>query len=215
MRQHVWKGCDACVNEWVDVMPEELTRQQLMLLTFVLCCFRSDTSPRRRAFPLKACSTTPPRPLASFCVTTQTAATPSGGLRLVLTCGKMLTLNTRGLVGHRIWCWSLRRNNATDAVRNRKVSLAGAATSVIFAKTKVLSWRTCLLWQILFCRNKTRLLWQQMYACCDKTFVVTNICRNKTFVVTNICSDKYNFVTTSLILLWQTCVCRDKNILSW
>ena len=50
------------------------------------------------------------------------------------------------------------------------------------------------------------------YACCDKTFLTTNICRDKdNFVATNT-----SFVATKVCLSRQTrvCFCRDKNILS-
>ena len=53
------------------------------------------------------------------------------------------------------------------------VSLAGAATSTIFAATKV-----CLP--------------RQNHVCCDKTFAATNIC-----------PVKHVFVTTSILLSWQ------------
>ena len=51
-----------------------------------------------------------------------------------------------------------------------RLSLVGAATTIIFVVTevlKVLSWQTCV------CCDKTRLLSRQKYAYCDKTFVVT------------------------------------------
>ena len=83
------------------------------------------------------------------------------------------------------------------------------------------------------CRDKTRLLSRQKFACRDKTFVVTNIfCRDKImFVSTNVlcvlrqifCHDKYTFVATKVmfckykgklaatkLLLRQNYVCRDK-----
>ena len=45
------------------------------------------------------------------------------------------------------------------------------------------------------------------YACCDKTFFTTNVCRDKDkFVATNTSS-----VATKL---FRVCFCRDKNILS-
>ena len=45
-----------------------------------------------------------------------------------------------------------------------KLSLAGAATSIIFVATN-----TC-------CRDETRLLSRQKYTCRDKTSVVTKLC---------------------------------------
>ena len=65
-----------------------------------------------------------------------------------------------------------------------------------------------------FCRDKTHLLSQQKYVCCDETIVATKI----------FCCDKHNFVTTILllqqayfccgrrhVLLHQTCFCSDKS----
>ena len=49
------------------------------------------------------------------------------------------------------------------------LSLAGAATSIIFVATKVLSRQSRV------CRDKTRLLSRQKYACREKCFVATNI----------------------------------------
>ena len=72
-----------------------------------------------------------------------------------------------------------------------KVSLAGAATSIIFVTTN-----TCLSWQ-------TRLLSRQKYAYCDKTFVTTNIFVAANFLLREI------FVVTNIILTWQN-ACRDK-----
>ena len=83
------------------------------------------------------------------------------------------------------------------------------------------------------CRDKTRLLLRQKYACCDKImfvatklllrqiFVATNIIlsqqtfhRNKlTFVATpNVCRDKHVFVGTNIILSQQAYFCRDKHV---
>ena len=73
----------------------------------------------------------------------------------------------------------------------------------------------------------TKVLLQQTYLCCDKTFVATNICCNKhnfvttklllwevTFVATSmqICllSRQKCFVVTNIILPWQKHACRDK-----
>ena len=89
------------------------------------------------------------------------------------------------------------------------ISVAGAATGIIFVAAIVLSWQTS---------DKTSLLSWQKYACRDKTFVVTKIfCHNKPFVVTNIvwlCQkfgcDKHTFVATNMCLSQQN-VCRNKN----
>ena len=78
--------------------------------------------------------------------------------------------------------------------------------------------------QTLVCRDKTRLLLRQKYACRDKTFVVTKtlVCRDKRFVATSIilarqmtCFVKYlsrqeYFVMTIIILSRQAYFCRDK-----
>ena len=81
------------------------------------------------------------------------------------------------------------------------VSLAGAAISIK---------KNC---------DKTHLLSQQKYACCDKTFVVTkhvfchnksmqtNICCDRSFVLTKIfCRSKHTFVMTKDVF------CRDKHM---
>ena len=118
------------------------------------------------------------------------------------------------------------------------VSLVGAATSIIFVTTKVLSLQTRLSWQTCawhaFCHNKsmfivTKLLLQQNYDCHDKylswqTFWVLSW--QKYFATTTKICDR-TFVTTSILLLRQktrfvmtntcfvttnTCLfCRDKN----
>ena len=78
------------------------------------------------------------------------------------------------------------------------LSLAGAATSVIFIATN-----TCL-------SRQTHLLSRQKYACHDKTFVTTNIFLSRQI---NICRDKHNIVATSLLLSRQnTCFVATKNM---
>ena len=56
-------------------------------------------------------------------------------------------------------------------IADQCLSLAGAATSIIFVVTN-----TCLSQENMFCyekcRDKTGLLLQQKYACRDKTFAV-------------------------------------------
>ena len=64
--------------------------------------------------------------------------------------------------------------------RARDLSLAEAATSIIFVATKVL----CV------CRNKTRLSSRQKYASRDKRFVATNTCLSQ-----------QRFVATKMILV--------------
>ena len=78
-----------------------------------------------------------------------------------------------------------------------KLSLAGAATSIIFGTTSVVT-NTCL-----FC-DKTCLLSQQMF-CHDKHIFVIYLRQ------TNICHDKHNFVTTK-VMSWQAYFCCDKHM---
>ena len=105
------------------------------------------------------------------------------------------------------------------------VSLAGAATSIIFVTTN-----TCLSWQTMsfvvtkICLPQQNFCWyevillqqnffvcqqvcllQQKYAYHDKTFVATKLCLLwQIFVVTNM------FVMTNKILLWQAYFCHNK-----
>ena len=53
-------------------------------------------------------------------------------------------------------------------------------------------------------------LWRQTRICCDKTRLLSRqkyACRDKTFVATNICRDKHNFAVTKV--LRQAYFCRD------
>ena len=99
-----------------------------------------------------------------------------------------------------------------------KLSLAGAATSIIFVArntsfvaTKVCLTNICLdkhnfvllLRQTRVCTNKTRLLSRQKYACLDKSFVATNTVM---FVATGNFRDKHNFVATKDVF------CGDKHM---
>ena len=108
------------------------------------------------------------------------------------------------------------------------VSLVGAATSMIFVMTKVLSCQhvlvACLMRQTCVCcsktHDKTHVLSRQKYACRDKTFATTNISLlQQIFVMTNIillrqvlsrqayfCSDKTH------LLSWQKYACHDKHV---
>ena len=77
-------------------------------------------------------------------------------------------------------------------------SLAEATASIILVVTKL------LLWQTYVCHDKTHFLSRQKYACCDKTFVVTNLClsQQKNLLLPKI------IVTTKCLLqqklyLWQ------------
>ena len=86
--------------------------------------------------------------------------------------------------------------------RLHRVSLARAATSTIFVATKLTR----------VCRDKTRPLSRQKYACRDKRFVATKLCllRQKTKrIATNVLSRKI-FVATNTCLSRQTYFCRDK-----
>ena len=117
------------------------------------------------------------------------------------------------------WCWHPKRSpvvntaktclNDTSCRSGQKrwshigLSLAGAATSIIFDATKVLSRQkmslginTCLSWQ---------------------KFVMTNILLSwqmHTFVVTDRWSSRQNtsFVVPKICLLRQTCICCDKHV---
>ena len=73
------------------------------------------------------------------------------------------------------------------------LSLAGAATSIIFVATKH-----------VFCRDKIRFVATKLFFH-DKTFVRTNIC----FVATK---NKHTFVATNTSLSRQACLCRSKHI---
>ena len=82
-----------------------------------------------------------------------------------------------------------------------QLSLVRAATSIIFVTTKVLS--QCLSQQNMsFFKTKICLSWQKF--CCNKTMFVTT---NKTFVMTNICHNKHNYVRTKHVF------CRNKIML--
>ena len=90
------------------------------------------------------------------------------------------------------------------------LSLAGAAPSIIFVASKVLSRQTQ---NTSFVATKICLSWQNY--CHDKImFVVTNICHNKTFVATSILLSRQNtsfvFVTSNMCLSQQN-FCRNKN----
>ena len=81
--------------------------------------------------------------------------------------------------------------------RGLLLSLAGAATSIIFVAKN-----TCLS------RQKTRLLPRQKYACRDKPFVATNICRNKhNFVATNVWLSRQKYFVATNVSSPQTRLC--------
>ena len=86
------------------------------------------------------------------------------------------------------------------------VSLAGAATSMIFDATKH-----------VFCRDKSMFvatkvcLSRQKYACRDKSMLVaTKVCLSRQKYA---CRDKSMFVATKVCLSRQKYACRDKNML--
>ena len=101
------------------------------------------------------------------------------------------------------------------------LSLAGAATSIIFVITKVLSWqnmsfvmtKVCLSQPNYVCRNKIFLSWQKF--CCGRhTFVATEdmFCHDKrrVFGATKVSLSQQIFVITKL-LSQQTYFCWDKH----
>ena len=95
------------------------------------------------------------------------------------------------------------------------VWLAGAATSIIFVATKVLSWQTHL------CHDKTHLLSQWKYTCRNKTFVATKLCLSQQKLLSwqaYFCRDKWHFyhnkhtfVMTKVSLLQQNRACCNKS----
>ena len=96
------------------------------------------------------------------------------------------------------------------------LSLAGAATSIIFVVTKV------LLGQAYFCHHKRCVLSQQKYACHKKLLRQTKLCllRQISFTAkvlspqTCVCHDKSFFVTTKLLLLQPYFSCDKRCVLS-
>ena len=122
------------------------------------------------------------------------------------------TLQSRiGFIFLEIWIPSIYRHPCKRRKKEneKKVSLTGAAISIIFVMTKVLLWQThvmdktyLLSWQN-FCHDET----QQTHVCPDKiTFVATNICHtccNKNVLSWQayFCCDKRRFVVTKIILV--------------
>ena len=108
------------------------------------------------------------------------------------------------------------------------LSLVGAATSIIFVTTKVLSWQThvChdknmfVVTKHIFCHDKsmlvvTKLLLQQIYSCCNKLCCDKYLPQQTILPWQNFCSDKSKLVATNTfvatkLLSQQTPVCRDK-----
>ena len=116
--------------------------------------------------------------------------------------------------------------------RTGLLSLAGAATSIIFVATKffVVVATTCLsqqnrsfvatkVWLLRqnFCRNKIFFSQNIFYLSRQNmSFVAIKLrkyhfCRDKSFFATNVCLSRQMFVGTNVILSRQTRVCRDKN----
>ena len=90
-----------------------------------------------------------------------------------------------------------------------KLSLAGAATGIVFVVTNT---NTCLSWQnTYFVMTKVGLS-RQAYFCCEKhvswqTHLLSwqkYACRNKPSITTNMCLSWQMFVARKNILLWQT-----------
>ena len=77
-------------------------------------------------------------------------------------------------------------------VSTEGVPLAGAATSIIFVAIK-----RFVETNMFVCRDKTRLLSRQKYACHDKTFVATKLCLSQQ---SRVCHDKSILVATNTYL---------------
>ena len=76
-----------------------------------------------------------------------------------------------------------------------EISLAGAATSIIFVPTKVCSSRQN------FCHEK-------------RVFVATNICCNESFDATKLfCRGRHNVVVTNILLRQKMCFVATKDVL--
>ena len=99
-----------------------------------------------------------------------------------------------------------------------RVSLAGAATSIIFVTTKVLSQQTCVMTKHVFCCDKSMLVATTKNVMTKWCLLQQNFCHNKyllrqTCVCHNkFCHDKHVFVATKVCLSWQTFCC-DKIML--
>ena len=84
------------------------------------------------------------------------------------------------------------------------LSLAGAATSIIFVATKhvfFLSFFLCFFWFLVF--------WWRFCLFCDKLTTCLSW-QNTSFVATKVCHDKKYFVTTNINLSRQKTFCRGK-----
>jgi len=109
------------------------------------------------------------------------------------------------------WCWYQQQRalncSLGDAVRTCSVTILLIANYYHWWElTCIISVAINVFSRQRVCHNKTCLLLQQNYACCDKTFVRTYFCCDKYL-------SQHNFVTTSLLLSSQTC---DKTgLLSW
>ena len=104
------------------------------------------------------------------------------------------------------------------------MSLAGAATSIIFVETKhvycrdksmLAATKLCLSQQACFCRDKY--LSRQKYVCdtclSRQIFLVTKVCLSRQKYLSRpkyVCRDKHTFVATSIILSGQN-ICHDRN----
>ena len=115
-----------------------------------------------------------------------------------------------------------------------KLSLAGAATGIVFVVTNT---NTCLSWQnTYFVMTKVGLSWQAHF-CCEKhvfvmtkhifcpdksmlvatTFITTNMCLSwQIFVARKIfCCDKHNFIMTKVLSQQVYFCCNKRCVLSW
>ena len=107
--------------------------------------------------------------------------------------------NAINIYATQVRCWSM--GGEGGVVRLPILSLAGAATSIIFVATKALS-----LQHVFFATNRCFFSPKHVF-CCDKSMLVA-FCRDKTFIARDICRDKHNFVdkgfvATSLLLSRQ------------
>ena len=97
------------------------------------------------------------------------------------------------------------------------LSLVGAATSIFFVATKVLSWQTCYCDNKCVCCDKTCLLLRQncllgQNFCCDKLLLFTFVAIHVTKIF---CHNKHNFVMTKLLPQQAGFCCNKRRVLSW
>ena len=101
------------------------------------------------------------------------------------------------------------------------ISLAGAATTIIFVTTK--EKHVFVMTKHVFCCNKSTLAmkkllsWQNENLLWQNVFVVTKLLLWQIFVATNMCLSQQNyvkmcFVMTNTCLSQETCVSHDKRV---